>query len=148
MTDLGTLPGDVGQSDAENDKGQIVGESCPASGSCRGFIWQNGAMTDLNLLVPPKSLTSSLPTTSTIAGKIAALASSATKPERAVVLIPGKKSNVIPGSAARPVALPETCGYNSGSSRASLAHSRACKLPVKCGPAPAGPLLSKGILGF
>jgi probable HAF family extracellular repeat protein len=109
MSDLGTLPGDVfSQANGINDKGQIVGASCPASGSCRGFIWQNGAMTDLNLLVPPQSLDVFFANDINDSGEIAALASSATKPERAVVLIPGKKSNVIPGSAARPVALPES----------------------------------------
>jgi len=34
-----------------NDKGQIVGDSCDADFSCRAFLWQNGAMTELNDLV-------------------------------------------------------------------------------------------------
>ena len=57
MSDLGTLPGDTNShADAINDKGQVVGASCSAS-SCRGFIWQNGTMTDLKLHDPPnKSL--------------------------------------------------------------------------------------------
>lgn len=47
MSDLGTLPGDtLSAADGINDKGQVVGESCNAS-SCRGFIWQDGSMTDL-----------------------------------------------------------------------------------------------------
>ena len=53
MRDLGTLPGDI-QSWASdmNSQHQIVGTSFP-SGSYgqRGFIWQNGRMTDLNMLV-------------------------------------------------------------------------------------------------
>ncbi|MGB8909750.1 MAG: hypothetical protein WCC84_13490 [Candidatus Cybelea sp.] len=109
MSDLGTLPGDVfSAANGINDKGQIVGVSCPASGSCRGFIWQNGSMTDLNLLVPPKSLYVFYGNDINDSGQIAALANSATKPQRAVVLIPGNKSDVIPGSAARPVTLPES----------------------------------------
>lgn len=51
--DLGTLPGDA-RSDAYaiNDHGQVVGMSCTANYSnCRGFLWQDGVMTDLNTLV-------------------------------------------------------------------------------------------------
>lgn len=112
MSDLGTLPGDVSSTaNGINDKGQIVGASCPASGSCRGFIWENGSMTDLNLLVPPKSLYVFYGNDINDSGQIAAIATNTTKPtftQRAVVLIPGKKSDVIPGSAARPIVLPET----------------------------------------
>ena len=112
MSDLGTLPGDVfSRANGINDKGQIVGVSCPASGSCRGFIWQNGSMTDLNLLVPPKSLYVFYANDINDSGRIAAIATNTTKPvftQRAVVLIPGNKSDVIPGSSARPVTLPES----------------------------------------
>ncbi|MFZ0030534.1 MAG: hypothetical protein WAK84_01505 [Candidatus Cybelea sp.] len=112
MSDLGTLPGDVfSEANGINDKGQIVGVSCPASGTCRGFIWQNGSMTDLNLLVPPKSLYVFYGEDINDSGQITAIATNTTKPvftQRAVVLIPGKKSDVIPGSAARPVTLPES----------------------------------------
>jgi probable HAF family extracellular repeat protein len=34
-----------------NEWGQIVGQSCDAAGNCRGFLWQNGVMRDLNDLV-------------------------------------------------------------------------------------------------
>jgi len=34
-----------------NDKGQIVGDSCDVSFSCRAFLWQDGTMTELNNLV-------------------------------------------------------------------------------------------------
>ena len=36
---------------AINDRGQIVGTSCPATGLCRGFIWENGVRRDLDQLV-------------------------------------------------------------------------------------------------
>jgi len=57
MQDLGTLLGDVFSiAYSVNDNGQIVGESCDASGNCRGFLWQNGTgMVDLNSIVAPGS---------------------------------------------------------------------------------------------
>ena len=49
--DLGVLyAGDtVSQALGINNRGQVVGLSCGANG-CRGFLWQDGAMTDLNKL--------------------------------------------------------------------------------------------------
>jgi probable HAF family extracellular repeat protein len=57
IKDLGVLlPTDVfSQAQAINDKGQVVGNSCDASFNCRPFVWQYGAMTDLNTLIPPDS---------------------------------------------------------------------------------------------
>ena len=56
MTDLGVLPGDTfGFSSGVNNWGQAVGQSCDASGNCRGFLWENGTMTDLNTLIPAHS---------------------------------------------------------------------------------------------
>jgi probable HAF family extracellular repeat protein len=57
IQDLGTLAGDFeSQAYGVNDKRQIVGQSCDQSGNCRGFLWQNGVMTDLNTLTAPDSL--------------------------------------------------------------------------------------------
>jgi len=58
MTDLGTLFGDVfSLAFSINDNGQVVGESCNAKGTCRAFLWQNGAgMLDLNTLVASGTL--------------------------------------------------------------------------------------------
>jgi probable HAF family extracellular repeat protein len=54
MQDLGTLSGDVSSVGfGINSKGQVVGNSCDASGNCRAFLWENGVMTDLNTLVCP-----------------------------------------------------------------------------------------------
>lgn len=51
MKDLGTLSGDVDSSAVGiNDRGVVVGGSIDASGNPRAFIWQNGAMADLNAL--------------------------------------------------------------------------------------------------
>ena len=62
ITNLGALGGDYVSSDAQgiNDSGQVVGESCndPGPGSppvCHAFLWQNGALSDLNDLIPPRS---------------------------------------------------------------------------------------------
>ncbi|MBV8638948.1 MAG: hypothetical protein JO322_12765 [Candidatus Eremiobacteraeota bacterium] len=52
MTDLGTLAGDV-ESIALglNNDGSVVGISCDASGNCRGFVWKDQSMSDLNHVV-------------------------------------------------------------------------------------------------
>lgn len=53
--DLGTLPPNDVHSQALgiNDRGQVVGLSCTAHfASCRGFLYQDGTMTDLNELAP------------------------------------------------------------------------------------------------
>jgi len=56
MRDLHTLPGDATSGAISiNDNGVIVGLSIDAAGNPRAFIWQNGAMTDLNTLVPADS---------------------------------------------------------------------------------------------
>ena len=52
MQDLGTLPGDaISTSIGINDGGTIVGVSADASFNPRGFVWQNGVMTDLNTVI-------------------------------------------------------------------------------------------------
>ena len=52
MQDIGTLPGDVtSQASGINNAGRIVGQSCDANDVCRGFVWQNGVMTDLQALI-------------------------------------------------------------------------------------------------
>ena len=56
MTDLGTLPGDfVSWAETINDSAQAVGASFDASGNARAVVWENGAITDLNMLIPPGS---------------------------------------------------------------------------------------------
>jgi probable HAF family extracellular repeat protein len=54
MTDLGTVPGDVDSAAYSiNDRGQIVGYSVDAAGSGRAFLYDKGAMYDLNALIDP-----------------------------------------------------------------------------------------------
>jgi probable HAF family extracellular repeat protein len=50
ICDLGMLPGHLtSQASGVNDRGQIVGTSCPAPpGLCRAFLFENGVMKDLN----------------------------------------------------------------------------------------------------
>jgi probable HAF family extracellular repeat protein len=55
---LGALPGHVhSEAYGINERRQVVGVSCDASFSdCRGFIWDNGVMRDLNELKPASYL--------------------------------------------------------------------------------------------
>lgn len=56
ITDLGTLSGDaLSFAWAISEGGQILGQSCDANGNCRGFLWQNNVMTDVNTLIPAES---------------------------------------------------------------------------------------------
>jgi len=56
MQDLGTLTGDVNSvAIAINDAGDVVGVSLDANFNLRGFLWQNGTITDLNTMVPANS---------------------------------------------------------------------------------------------
>jgi probable HAF family extracellular repeat protein len=55
MRDLGTLPGDANSvGSCINDRGQVVGISFGENGP-RGYLWDNGVMTDFNDLVGPDS---------------------------------------------------------------------------------------------
>jgi len=56
MHDLDTLPGDTRSAAfGVNDRNQIVGLSRAPNGLIRAVLWENGAMTDLNSLVPAGS---------------------------------------------------------------------------------------------
>jgi probable HAF family extracellular repeat protein len=111
ISDLGTLPGDVDSfSFGNNDKGQIVGQSCPASGLCRGFIWQNGTMTDLNTLTPPnRKLYVVFGGDINNSGQIAGEALNTKGLGSGVVLSPGRGAGVSPNGVWAPkIAMPES----------------------------------------
>ena len=55
MQDLGTLGGSYSTSLGLNSHDQVVGMSADMSGADRAFLWQNGAMFDLNSLLAPNS---------------------------------------------------------------------------------------------
>ncbi len=52
---LGSLGGSVGHASALNNSDQIVGWSQTAGGAQHAFLWVNGQMQDLNLMIPPTS---------------------------------------------------------------------------------------------
>ena len=62
MEDLGTLPGDaISEALGINNHGQVVGVSFAAGfANPRGFVWQDGTMTDINTLTPSNSTLSVL----------------------------------------------------------------------------------------
>ena len=52
IRNLGAVPGDLtSQATGINEWRQIVGQSCDVNDNCRGFLWRNGEMIDLNDLV-------------------------------------------------------------------------------------------------
>jgi len=52
IRDLGTVSGDaVSQASGINARRQVVGQSCSADGTCRGFLWHDGVMTDVQTLI-------------------------------------------------------------------------------------------------
>jgi probable HAF family extracellular repeat protein len=56
MRDLGTLPEDFASvALGISDRGEVVGASLAANFSPRAFLWENGAMTDLNTLIAANS---------------------------------------------------------------------------------------------
>jgi probable HAF family extracellular repeat protein len=57
LTNLGILPGDFAAfATGINNRGQVVGNNFDSDFNwSRGFIWQNGVMTDLNTLIPADS---------------------------------------------------------------------------------------------
>lgn len=60
IRDLGLMSADPADAKntafAINDRGQMVGASCDATlSTCRGYLWQNGVMTDINSLLPANS---------------------------------------------------------------------------------------------
>jgi probable HAF family extracellular repeat protein len=56
MSDLETLPGDsLSFAFGISNEGRIVGQSCDVNFNCRALVWQNGIMTDLNILIPANS---------------------------------------------------------------------------------------------
>jgi probable HAF family extracellular repeat protein len=53
IRNLGAVPGDLtSQATGINDWRQVVGQSCDVNDNCRGFLWQNGEMRDLQDLAP------------------------------------------------------------------------------------------------
>jgi probable HAF family extracellular repeat protein len=111
MSDLGTLPGDADSfAGGINDEGQVVGQSCDASGNCRGYLWQHGTMTDLNTFIPPSSgLNVLFGANINDAGQIVGATVNQQGVEQGFVLVPGGRAGALPkGVSAPKVVLPES----------------------------------------
>ena len=111
MSDLGTLPGDVDSfAGGINDEGQVVGQSCDASGNCRGYLWQKGSMTDLNTFISPsKNLNVLFGANINNAGEIVGATVNDQGVEQGFVLVPGGRADVLPNGVSAPkVTLPES----------------------------------------
>ncbi|HEY2476117.1 MAG TPA: hypothetical protein VGI19_15120 [Candidatus Cybelea sp.] len=120
MRDLGTLPGDLDSfAGGINDEGQVVGQSCDASGNCRGYLWQNGSIYDLNTLIAPNKNVN-IPFGSNIndSGQITGATVDTQGIEQAVVLVPRGSGYVLRhGVSARKVTLPESLRLQDPRSR-------------------------------
>jgi probable HAF family extracellular repeat protein len=110
MSDLGALPGDVDSfAGGINDWGQVVGESCDASGNCRGYLWQNGSMYDLNTLVPPnKNKYILFGSNINDWGEITGATVNKQGVERAVLLLPYGSADALQNASAHGVTPPES----------------------------------------
>ena len=105
MQDLGTLSGDsVSEAVSINDQGQIVGLSCVDNtfSKCRGFLWQDSVMTDLNTLIQPGNLSIYTANDINSSGEIAGVAvDSATGEFLAMIAVPGPYNPGVAPSAQR-----------------------------------------------
>jgi probable HAF family extracellular repeat protein len=108
MTPLYPLRGDV--SSVANDinaQGQVVGVSCDANFNCRAVLWDHGAATDLNSLVPTGSLQLTYGGGINDRGEIAGTAfDSSTGDSPAFLAIPAPAA-IIAGDSAQKMILPE-----------------------------------------
>ncbi len=123
MRDIGLMsadPADAANTPFQiNDRGQMVGASCDATFSmCRGYIWQNGVMTDINDLLPADSpLYVIQPLTINESGQIAGLAVVKSTGEAHAFLAtpaPGKVKESGPHATHRRMALPENVRKHLG----------------------------------
>jgi probable HAF family extracellular repeat protein len=106
-TKIGTLPG-TDKSDANwiNARSQVVGTSftCDASFST-GYVWQDGAIVDLNTLIPPSSaLHVFVPVDINDRGEIAGLGTLADGDVHALLLVPN--GNLRMSAGARTTVVP------------------------------------------
>jgi probable HAF family extracellular repeat protein len=126
------LPGDVDSfAGGINDEGQVVGESCDASGNCRGYLWQNGSMTDLNTLVPPnKNLNVLFGGNINDWGEIVGATVNEQGIESAVLLIPRGGAHVLSrGVSAAKSTLPESLWIRLRDSRVRFWDLRRSAIP-------------------
>ena len=107
MHDLGTLSGDVQSAGTSiNDRAEVVGPSIDSSGNLSPFLWRDGAMTDLNTLIPANSpLYLLFPSAINSRGEIAGFGATSTGDIHAFLAIPTHGSSGMESNATGPAPL-------------------------------------------
>jgi probable HAF family extracellular repeat protein len=150
MIDLGTVGSDpCSTAIGVNDGEQVVGDSSPSDcanfNTSRGFLWENGSITDLNTLIPPTSpLYVIYAYTINNRGEIAVNGIDGNGIEQAAVLIPCDEDHAeVEGcdySLVDPVALPQSASprnppsetrYPSRSRRPNPLHMNGLQSPSR-----------------
>jgi probable HAF family extracellular repeat protein len=99
MKDIGTLPGDFASSAISiNDPGVVVGVSLDSSFNPRAFVWENGAMTDLNAVLTsnPQKLYLLLASSINASGEIVGLAVTSDGNLHGFLAMPDGADNFLP----------------------------------------------------
>ena len=114
MRDIGTLPGDYYSAAARiNTKGQIVGYSCDVNFNCRGVLWEDGVITDLNTLIGASPLLLQIAFGINSRGEIVGEALTSTGETHAVLATP-RKGNLTKASIERATQRPISQGPRIG----------------------------------
>jgi probable HAF family extracellular repeat protein len=99
MKDIGTLTGDFASTAISiNDGCVVVGTSLDSNFNPRAFVWQNGAMTDLNaaLASNPQKMYLLLASSVNASGEIVGLAVNGNGDLHGFLAVPDREANFLP----------------------------------------------------